>query len=126
MAGSSERWGAWWRGPRREEAPVAVWKFRVERQRSAKTCSDECSKKRLRERQKRYDARYRSSDKEGATVTVLNASSETAMPTESCDMSSLVLTRSDDRLLSLVSQLASAGLRLRLSIDGTELEVTQR
>jgi anti-sigma regulatory factor (Ser/Thr protein kinase) len=35
MAGSSERWGPWWRGPRSEEAPVAVWKFRVERQRSA-------------------------------------------------------------------------------------------
>ena len=35
MAGTSERWGAWWRGPRRVEAPVSVWTFRVERQRSA-------------------------------------------------------------------------------------------
>ena len=32
---ASERWGAWWRGPRRVEASVAVWTFRVERQRSA-------------------------------------------------------------------------------------------
>ena len=35
MAGTSERWGAWWRGPRRVEAPLAVWSFRVERQRAA-------------------------------------------------------------------------------------------
>ena len=35
MAGTSERWGAWWRGSRGVEAPVAVWTFRVERQRGA-------------------------------------------------------------------------------------------
>ena len=35
MAGTSERWGAWWRGPGRVEAPTAVWNFRVERQRGA-------------------------------------------------------------------------------------------
>jgi anti-sigma regulatory factor (Ser/Thr protein kinase) len=35
MAGTSERWGAWWRGSRGVEAPIAVWNFRVERQRAA-------------------------------------------------------------------------------------------
>ena len=35
MAGTSERWGAWWRGPWRVAASVAVWNFRVERQRGA-------------------------------------------------------------------------------------------
>jgi len=35
MAGTSERWGAWWRASRGVEAPLAVWKFRVERQRGA-------------------------------------------------------------------------------------------
>ena len=35
MAGTSERWGAWWRRSRQAEAPAAVWSFRVERQRGA-------------------------------------------------------------------------------------------
>ena len=35
MAGTRERWGAWWRGPQRASAAAAVWHFRVERQRAA-------------------------------------------------------------------------------------------
>lgn len=34
MAGTRERWGAWWRGPQRAAAAAAVWNFRVERQRA--------------------------------------------------------------------------------------------
>ncbi len=94
------------------------------------TCGDGCSKQRLRERQKRYDARWRRSDRKAATVTVLNGSSETSAPVANATLERTStpppLANATPSLVAVVQQLASSGLRVAMTVEGTELEVTQR
>ena len=95
------------------------------------TCGDRCSKQRLRERQKRYDARWRSSDnRKAATVTVINGSVETSAPVANATLERTStpspVANATPSLVAVVQQLAGNGLHLRLVVEGVELEVTQR
>jgi hypothetical protein len=88
------------------------------------TCGDSCAHKRTSQRQKLYNQRL--SGKGQAKMTLVNGSSEAPAPEGIQTRSLSQPPQSSSRLVSLINQLACSGLRLRLTIEGTELEITQR
>jgi hypothetical protein len=92
----------------------------------AVTCGDACAHKRTTQRQKAYNQRLSGSQRKAATVTVLNGSQEMPAMADSKITEPEPPVLGSPRLVSIVRQLASSGLRLRLTVEGCDVEVTQR
>jgi RNA polymerase-binding transcription factor DksA len=108
---------------------AAIPADRLKRRPTAKTCSNTCSYSLTRQRQQRYDKRWRA--QKGKTIVALvdNGTAKLASTNGHSEAGGGTTSReagSQSRLVSVVAGLVNAGLRLRLTVEGCDVEVTQR